>query len=67
MAGQKLYERGRYSEAALAFEEGVRLAGFDTQLGGEVRVALRRAPCHGAPRPAALTPRSWCVLRRLLW
>jgi hypothetical protein len=44
VAGQKLYERGRYSESVLAFEEGVRLAGFDTQLGGEVRRAVR-APC----------------------
>ena len=46
VAGQKLYERGRYSESVLAFEEGVLLAGFDTQLGGEVR---------GAPAGALLT------------
>ena len=58
VAGQKLYERGRYSESVLAFEEGVRLAGFDTQLGGEVRGAAAGCLVHCPPRSAGLTPRS---------
>lgn len=37
VAGQKLYERGRYTDAVAALEQGVEDAGFDSQLGGEVR------------------------------
>lgn len=53
VAGQLAFERGNYREAVIAFEEGNRLAGGATLLGGSIQLWLMNAySAAGRPEEA---------------
>jgi tetratricopeptide (TPR) repeat protein len=53
-AGQTAFERGNYKDAVLAFEEGTRLAGGATFLGGNIQLWLMNAYSAAGRLPDAI-------------
>ncbi len=53
-AGQTAFERGNYKDAVLAFEEGARLTGGGTFLGGNIQLWLMNAYSAAGRLPEAI-------------